>query len=97
MAEKLTESEITQIQNIRNDYAMLVTALGDLELRQLTLKNQKEELHQQFKKLQGKEMALGVNLETKYGQGVVNMETGLYEALETGDGEVEVETSEKAL
>ena len=97
MSEKLTESEITQIQNIRNDYTMLVTALGDLELRQLTLKNQKEELHQQFKKLQGKELALGVNLETKYGQGVVNMETGLYETLETEDTEVEVETSEETV
>jgi|TARA_R110000803_G_scaffold43972_5_gene93386 hypothetical protein len=95
MSEKLTEAEITQIQNIRNDYTMLVTALGDLELRKLTLKNQKEELHQEFKKLQGKELALGVNLETKYGQGVVNMETGLYETLETETSEVEVETSEK--
>ena len=52
MSEKLTEAEITQIQNIRNDYTMLVTALGDLELRKLTLKNQKEKLHQEFKKLQ---------------------------------------------
>ena len=33
--EKLTESEITQIQTIRNDYQLLVTALGDLELRKL--------------------------------------------------------------
>ena len=97
MSEKLTESEITQIQNIRNDYTMLITALGDLELRQLTLENQKEELHKEFKKLQGKELALGVNLETKYGQGVVNMETGLYETLETEDTEVEVETSEKTI
>ncbi len=28
MSEKLTEAEITQIQNIRNDYTMLLTALG---------------------------------------------------------------------
>tara|TARA_R110002020_G_scaffold59414_1_gene161956 strand:+ start:6849 stop:7136 length:288 start_codon:yes stop_codon:yes gene_type:complete len=92
--EKLTESEITQIQTIRNDYQLLVTALGDLELRKLTLENQKDELHKEFKKLQGKEVALGVNLETKYGQGVVNMETGEYEA--TATEEVPVTTEEKA-
>ncbi len=92
--EKLTESEITQIQTIRNDYQLLVTALGDLELRKLTLENQKDELHKEFKKLQGKEVALGVNLETKYGQGVVNMETGEDEA--TATEEVPVTTEEKA-
>tara|TARA_B100000287_G_scaffold393493_1_gene406774 strand:- start:100 stop:390 length:291 start_codon:yes stop_codon:yes gene_type:complete len=92
--EKLTESEITQIQTIRNDYQILVTALGDLELRKLTLENQKEELHKEFKKLQGKEMALGVNLETKYGAGVVNMETGEYESAPAE--EVPVTTEEKS-
>ena len=90
MSEKLTESEITQIQNIRNDYSMLVTALGDLELRKLTLEAQKEEFHTKFKQLQGREVALGVNLESKYGQGVVNMESGLYETVETEVEQVEV-------
>ena len=89
MAEKLTEDEITQIQNIRNDYTMLVTALGDLELRKLTLKAQKDEFHKRFNQLQGAELALGTNLEAKYGQGTVNMETGLYETVETEVEEVE--------
>lgn len=94
MAEKLTEDEITQIQNIRNDYTMLVTALGDLELRKLGLEKQKEEFHKRFAQLQGAEMALGTNLETKYGKGAVNMESGVYETVETEVEEVEKEALE---
>ena len=55
---------------------MLTNALGEIEVRKLTLDNQKEVLRKNLNDLQTAEMTLGGVLEEKYGQGTVDLENG---------------------
>lgn len=69
IAKKLTAEELQAVKNIRQEYSNLAYALGDLELQKATLlENQKE--------LVSKEKQIAKQLQEKYGQGTIDLETG---------------------
>ena len=69
IAKKLTAEELQAVKNIRQEYSNLAYALGDLELQKATLlENQKE--------LVNKEKQIAKQLQEKYGQGTIDLETG---------------------
>lgn len=67
--KKLTTEEIDQIKQIKADYSELAMALGELEI-------EKSRLLEVRKALQDREAALAKQLQDKYGQGSINLETG---------------------
>ena len=69
ISKKLTAEELQAVKNIRQEYSNLAYALGDLELQKATLlENQKE--------LVSKEKQITKQLQEKYGQGTIDLETG---------------------
>ena len=69
ISKKLTAEELQAVKNIRQEYSNLAYALGDLELQKATLlENQKE--------LVSKEKQIAKQLQEKYGQGTIDLETG---------------------
>lgn len=69
MSKTLASEELEQVRNIRKQYADIAYSLGELELQKRNLLNQHDNLILQ-------EQALASELNTKYGTGTINVETG---------------------
>jgi hypothetical protein len=69
MSNKLTPEELEQVKNIRKQYAEIAYSLGENQLQKRNLLNQYDNLTLQ-------EQALAADLNTKYGTGSINVETG---------------------
>jgi hypothetical protein len=69
MSNKLTPEELEQVKNIRKQYADIAYSLGENQLQKRNLLNQYDNLTLQ-------EQALAADLNTKYGTGSINVETG---------------------
>jgi len=67
--KKLTAEEISEVKQIKSDYSDLAMALGELEI-------EKSRLLEVRKVLQDREAVLAKQLQDKYGQGSINLETG---------------------
>jgi hypothetical protein len=68
-AKKITETELQAIRDIKQEYANLALAFGELEL-------QKFELVETQKSLREKESKLALQLQEKYGNGNIDISTG---------------------
>lgn len=82
---KFTTEELTKINQIQNDYQALGIQLVQTKLSIKNLKNRLEELLLQEQNLTDRvvevstaESALAQDLETKYGKGSINIETGIF-------------------
>jgi len=80
---KLTQEEIDQIKNLQQFYNQTVLELGKNEAQYISLNKQmnkvideKEKLIKDLETLENKETQLSQELQTKYGQGNINIETG---------------------
>ena len=69
VAKKLTTEELQTVKNLRQEYTNLAYALGDLELQKATLLESQKELI-------SREKQIAKQLQDKYGQGTIDLETG---------------------
>ena len=69
IAKKLTETELSSLKEIKQDYTNLAIALGELEL-------QKFGAHETYKQLVEKENKIATSLREKYGEGTIDLSTG---------------------
>ena len=69
MSNKLTDEELQVIKDIRQEYANLAMAFGELEL-------QKFNIIEAQKELVDKETKLVKKLKEKYGEGTIDLSTG---------------------
>jgi hypothetical protein len=67
--KKLTETELTAVKDIKQEYNELVIALGEVELQKLRLIEVQKDITE-------RESLLAKQLQDKYGQGSINIETG---------------------
>lgn len=74
--KKLTQEEIQQITQLRDEYGKLVTDLGTVEVQLVSLNKFKEDIFLKFKEYQVKEQKIANELENKYGSGQISLETG---------------------
>jgi hypothetical protein len=74
--KKLTEEELQQVKEIKQQYTNLALSLGELELQKINLERDKEQLLEIQEQLSIKEMSLVKTLNEKYGNGSINIETG---------------------
>ena len=72
----LEKSELDTIKEIQQTELNLVDQLGSIEYQIQTLQLQKDNLRQEIIKLQTKSQKFGDDLQQKYGDGNINIETG---------------------
>ena len=71
----LTDEEYQKISNLQTNQNNLFATLGQVEYQLQFLNTQKTELLSQLKELDGKNEEIGKELQDKYGNGTINMET----------------------
>ena len=72
----LEKQELDTIKEIQQTELNLVDQLGSIEYQIQTLQLQKDNLRQEIIKLQTKSQKFGDDLQQKYGDGNINIETG---------------------
>jgi hypothetical protein len=72
----LTEEEMSNLTNLRNRFQTLTQSIGNTEVQILSLNIQKETYADELKSIKKQELNLAQELEEKYGQGTVSLETG---------------------
>ena len=72
----LTQEEIQQLKDLREKNSQLVEQFGFIEYELQSLLLQKEELSNSFKEIKSLEITLGKQLQSKYGDGTINLEKG---------------------
>ena len=75
---KFTEEELKQVQNIQSNYQNIQTQFGQLKLTQIRLDEQEIELEEALKSIQSEEKKFLDGITSKYGQGTLNPETGVF-------------------
>jgi uncharacterized protein YfbU (UPF0304 family) len=74
--KKLSEEEVQQIKEIKQEYTSLALSLGELELQKSNIDKEKVRLLNYQEQLNAKETELAQKLTEKYGNGTINIETG---------------------
>ena len=72
----LSKEEIQIIKDIQQTEQEIVSQLGQIEYQILSLNSQKEDLKNAIKDINNKGNKLGEDLQQKYGDGSINIETG---------------------
>ena len=82
---KFTEDEMNRIQGIQKDYVDVQGELGQLSISRLRLEtqmnsldNRENELKNTFKSLQESERDFIIDINSKYGEGVLDPNTGTF-------------------
>ena len=82
---KFTDEELKQIKDIQNSYLGVQQAFGQLEVNKLRLNQQldsvlnaSDELRLKFKEIQNDEQKLIEDLNEKYGDGTLDIESGTF-------------------
>lgn len=72
----LTKEEIKDLTSLQQQQNDLIFNLGQTEYQLEFFENRKKEIHQQLGALEGKQTETAQEIEKKYGQGSINLETG---------------------
>lgn len=71
----LTDEEYKQISSLQENQNTLLGNLGQVEYQLQFLTNQKSEVLAQLKQIEDQNEKIGKELQDKYGNGTINMET----------------------
>jgi stress response protein YsnF len=72
----LTQEEIQKVTNLRQQFNELVNVIGNIEVQIMDFQLKKENLKSSLQQLQEQELTVAKELEEKYGQGTISIETG---------------------
>ena len=72
----LTQEEIQKLTELKSQFNELVNVVGNVEIQIMDLQLKKEQLKSNLQNLQQQEIAIAKELEDKYGQGSISLETG---------------------
>ena len=75
---KLSQEELDSIKQLQNQQQSLINQFGQLEYQMQLLELQKDQLVETIGKLQNEEKEIGTNLTEKYGNGTVDLESGMF-------------------
>jgi len=75
---KLSPEELSSIKQLQEQQQGLITQFGQLEYQMQLLELQKDQLVETIGKLQQDEAKIGNDLTQKYGNGTVNLESGMF-------------------
>ena len=72
----LTEDEVSSLKDLKKQYRDLTEATGVIEMQIINLEIKKEQIKEKLKSLQQEEIKLAKELEEKYGNGEISLESG---------------------
>jgi len=72
----LTQEEIQKLTELKSQFNELVGVVGNVEIQIMDLQLKKEQLKSSLQNLQQQEISIAKELEDKYGQGSISLETG---------------------
>ena len=73
---KLQTEELKQLQDLKQEIIGLASALGELEYQSVLIEIDRESLKNQVKSAKDRERGLLKSFGEKYGDGVINLDTG---------------------
>jgi hypothetical protein len=74
--KQLSKEELQQLISLKNEYILLTTEVGQLELQIMTLQKQKQSFQKRWEDIEIKEKEMASILTQKYGEGNIDLETG---------------------
>jgi hypothetical protein len=74
----LTEEELKSLNDFKVRQSQLILELGQNEFMNIALKNQKNQILQNLDYLKQEEEKLGMDLNEKYGDGNIDLNTGIF-------------------
>jgi hypothetical protein len=77
MSEKLSPEEFTKLQDIRQEAIDIATTLGEIGYQKILLELQEQEQKQKIKDIKLDESVFFEDLRNKYGDVVLDIETGV--------------------
>ena len=78
----LTKEEINNIKQVKEDFQILVSQVGEVEIGIMNLNKKKKELEKELESIQQKEINVAKELESKYGKGNISLDTGEFTPIE---------------
>lgn len=72
----LTEEEINKLKELKTQFEKLTDVIGNNEVQIMNLEIRKEQLKNNLYQIQQQELALAKELEEKYGDGTISLESG---------------------
>jgi stress response protein YsnF len=72
----LTEEEINNIKELKQQFKDLTDVIGNTEVQIMNLQIKKEQLKFNLQQIQQQELVLAKELEDKYGEGTISLESG---------------------
>lgn len=73
---KLSDQEVKQIKVVQDNRQKVINELGQIKLAELNLEKRLENAETTLEELQQQENELAKYMETKYGNGVIDIDTG---------------------
>lgn len=73
---KIPDDKIAQLTSLRDKYFELMTKIGDVDIQIYNLNTIKDELFNEYKKVQQEEKIVIDEIGKKYGFGKINLKTG---------------------
>ena len=75
---KLTPEEVHKLSEIKNTQESLVISFGEIEYSIQSLEIQKDRIIENLTTLKQDEIELGKSLQQKYGEGSIDLESGVF-------------------
>ena len=72
----LTQEEIDKIKKLKDQFEDLTINAGNIEIQIMNLQLQKDQMKSNFQQLQQQEKVIAQELEKKYGDGTISLESG---------------------
>jgi predicted nucleic acid-binding Zn-ribbon protein len=72
----LTQEEIEKIKNLKQQFEDLTGVAGNVEIQIMNLQLQKDQIKSNLQQLQQQEKVIAQELEEKYGDGTISLESG---------------------
>lgn len=75
---KLSEEEVQTLSQLQSDQQTLVNSFGEVEMRIQLAEIKKDSLVEALTSLRNKEEEVGKTLQDKYGNGTIDLESGIF-------------------
>ena len=75
---KLSEEEVQTLSQLQSDQQILVNSFGEVEMRIQLAEIKKDSLVEALTSLRDKEEEIGKTLQDKYGNGTIDLESGIF-------------------
>jgi len=75
---KLSEEEVQTLSQLQSDQQILVNSFGEVEMQIQLAEIKKDSLVEALTSLKNKEIEVGKMLQDKYGNGTIDLESGIF-------------------